>query len=58
MFAALYDRPTAIAALAGGSIAVLAKGMPYNTGLVLAIFLGIAAGYFVESRLPRQGTAQ
>jgi 4-azaleucine resistance transporter AzlC len=58
MFAALYDRPTAVAALAGGSIAVLAKGMPYNTGLVLAIFLGIAAGYFAESRLPRQGTAQ
>ncbi len=49
MFAALHDRPTVIAALTGGSIAVIAKGLPYNTGLVLATFTGIAAGYMVES---------
>lgn len=49
MFAALHDRPTVIAALTGGSIAVLAKGLPYNTGLVLATFTGIAAGYLAES---------
>jgi 4-azaleucine resistance transporter AzlC len=49
MFAALRDRPTVVAALAGGLIAVLAKGLPYNTGLVLATFLGIAAGYLAES---------
>jgi len=49
MFAALRDRPTVVAALAGGIIAVLAKGLPYNTGLVLATFLGIAAGYLAES---------
>jgi 4-azaleucine resistance transporter AzlC len=49
MFAALRDRPTVIAALTGGSAAVLAKGLPYNTGLVLATFLGIAAGYYAES---------
>lgn len=48
MFGALRDRPTVAAALVGGFIAVLAKGLPYNTGLVLAIFLGIAAGYFIE----------
>ena len=54
MFAALRDRPTVVAALAGGIIAVLAKGLPYNTGLVLAISLGIAAGYLTES----VGTAQ
>ncbi|MFN8381036.1 MAG: AzlC family ABC transporter permease [Anaerolineales bacterium] len=58
MFAALRDRPTVIAALVGGFIAVLAKGLPYNIGLVLATFLGIAAGYFAESLKPHRGVAQ
>ena len=58
MFAALRDRPTVIAALAGGFIAVLAKGLPYNTGLVLATFLGIMAGYWAESIQARKGTIQ
>lgn len=49
MFAALRDRPTVIAALTGGLTAVLAKGFPYNTGLVLATALGIAAGYLAET---------
>lgn len=49
MFSALRDRPTLIAALMGGMVAVLAKGLPYNIGLVLATVLGIAAGYFAES---------
>lgn len=58
MFGALRDYPTVVAALAGGIIAVLAKGLPYNIGLVLAIFLGIAAGYFAESLKTRQEAAQ
>ena len=58
MFAALSDRPTVVAALAGGFIAVLAKSLPYNTGLVLATVLGIAAGYFAENMKNRQGVAQ
>ncbi|HNE04555.1 MAG TPA: AzlC family ABC transporter permease [Anaerolineales bacterium] len=49
MFGALRDRPTVVAALTGGFIAVLAKSLPYNTGLVLATFLGIIAGYVAES---------
>jgi predicted branched-subunit amino acid permease len=57
MFAALRDRPMVIAALTGGIIAVLAKGLPYNIGLVLAIFLGISAGYLTEGLKPRQGVA-
>lgn len=55
MFAALTDQPTVVAALAGGIIAVLAKGLPYNIGLVLAILLGIGAGYLAESMKSRQG---
>jgi 4-azaleucine resistance transporter AzlC len=59
MFAALSDSPTVVAALVGGIIAVLAKGLPYNIGLVLAIFLGIAAGYLTEGMKTRQeGAAQ
>jgi 4-azaleucine resistance transporter AzlC len=58
MFAALLDSPTVVAALTGGMIAVLAKGLPYNTGLVLATFLGIAAGYFAESLKTRPGASQ
>ncbi len=58
MFGALRDYPTVVAALAGGIIAVLAKGLPYNIGLVLAIFLGIAAGYLAENLKTRQGVTQ
>jgi predicted branched-subunit amino acid permease len=58
MFGALRDRPTVVAALAGGLIAVLAKNLPYNTGLVLAIFLGIAAGTLAESLKTRQAATQ
>jgi 4-azaleucine resistance transporter AzlC len=54
MFGALRDHPTVVAALTGGIIAVLTKGLPYNTGLVLAISLGIAAGYLAESLKSRQ----
>ena len=46
-----------IAALAGGIVAVLAKGFPYNTGLVLATALGIAAGYLAETLKTRKDAA-
>lgn len=58
MFATLYDRPTVAAAIVGGSVAVLAKGLPYNIGLVLATFFGISAGYIAESLLRQKGAAQ
>ena len=54
MFAALKDRPTVLAALVGGISAVLAKGLPYNLGLVLAATLGIAAGALAETVSSRQ----
>jgi predicted branched-subunit amino acid permease len=49
MFAALKDRPAVVAALVGGLIAVLAKGLPYNLGLILAALLGIGAGLLAEN---------
>ena len=60
MFAALTDRPTVIAAIAGGLTAVIAKPLPNNIGLVLATLVGIGSGLLAENMLPvnRQGRAQ
>lgn len=54
MFGTLRDRPSVIAALAGGITAILAKELPYNLGLVLASVLGISAGVLVETFQNRQ----
>ena len=60
MFAALKDRPAVLAALVGGTSAIIAKGLPYNLGLVLAALLGIGAGMLAEniSEKKKQGAAQ
>lgn len=60
MFAALKDRPAVLAALVGGTSAILAKGLPYNLGLVLAALLGISAGLLAEniSEKKKSGAAQ
>jgi 4-azaleucine resistance transporter AzlC len=44
------DRAGAAAALAAGVCAVLAAGLPLKLGLVLASFVGIAAGLWMEAR--------
>lgn len=44
----LRDHPTRAAALAAGLVAVLAFGLPYRLGLMLAAVAGIAAGTTVE----------
>lgn len=49
MFAALKDRPAVLAAVVGGLSAILAKGLPYNLGLILAALLGISAGVLAEN---------
>lgn len=58
MFAALRDRPTVLAALVGGCVAVLFKGIPYNLGLVCAAILGISAGMLAESLNGQQEPTQ
>lgn len=45
---AMEDRPTTIAGLAGGAIAVLAGGLPLNFGLLVGATAGIVAGLVVE----------
>ncbi len=54
MFAAIKDRPAVVAAVVGGGIAVFAKGLPYNLGLILAALLGIGAGVLAEHLAERK----
>jgi 4-azaleucine resistance transporter AzlC len=58
MFGALRDRPSVVAALTGGLVAVAAKGWPSNLGLVSASALGIAAGVLAEWLKERREVAQ
>lgn len=44
----LHDRPAVVAALAAGTVAVMARGWPYNLGLSAAIVAGIGAGLLAE----------
>jgi predicted branched-subunit amino acid permease len=46
----LKDRPSLAAALSAGLVAVLANGLPYKLGLVLAALVGILVGVWAEGR--------
>ena len=48
---ALRDKPSVLAALAAGFIAVLTSGLPLKLGLVAASMVGIIVGLWSESRL-------
>jgi 4-azaleucine resistance transporter AzlC len=48
VFPGLRDRPAAAAALSAGALAVLAVGLPYKLGLLVAALVGIFAGLAVE----------
>lgn len=50
VFAAIRDRPTALAALAGGVVAMFAATLPYNLGLIVASLAGIGVGMGLERR--------
>ena len=47
---ALKDRPAVAASLTAGAVALLAYGLPYKLGLVLAGVLGIIVGTLLEGR--------
>ena len=44
----LRERPVLYAALVAGSVALLARGLPYKMGLMLAAVAGVAAGMLAE----------
>ncbi|HEY6100464.1 MAG TPA: AzlC family ABC transporter permease [Anaeromyxobacter sp.] len=48
VFPALKDLAAGVAALSAGAVAVLAFGLPYKLGLVVAAAVGIVAGLAVE----------
>lgn len=50
---AIRDRASLLAAAAAGVTAVLAYGLPYKLGLLLAALVGITVGMLVESRSPK-----
>lgn len=45
------DRPTAVAAVVGGSVAVLAYDAPYHMGLTIGAIAGIVCGVIAENLL-------
>ena len=45
---AITDRETGVAALVAGVVAVAARGLPFNLGLLTAAVVGIAAGLLAE----------
>jgi 4-azaleucine resistance transporter AzlC len=47
----IRDRPSLVAALTGGGLALALGGLPYNLGLVSAALAGIAAGTAAETLL-------
>lgn len=44
----LRERPVLFAALVAGGVALLARGLPYKLGLMLAALAGVAAGVLAE----------
>ena len=49
----LRDRPVLCAALAAGTVALLARDLPYKLGLMLAAIAGVAIGMLAEAWLGR-----
>ena len=45
---AVRDRPGLVAAAAGGTVAVIATGLPYNLGLLVGAVCGVVAGLVSE----------
>ncbi len=54
---AIRDRPSAVAALVGGGVAVLASGLPFNLGLTAGAVSGIAAGVAAEGWQQRRSAS-
>jgi 4-azaleucine resistance transporter AzlC len=48
---ALKDRPSLASAVSAGIIAVVASGLPYKLGLMLAALVGILVGLWAEGRV-------
>jgi predicted branched-subunit amino acid permease len=54
LFASLRNRNQYLTALIAAICALIAYPLPYGLGLVVAAFVGITAGYLLESYFPVQ----
>lgn len=52
----IRDRPSTVAAVTGGGIALAAHDAPYHLGLSIGAIAGVAAGVAAELALERRGT--
>ena len=50
---AVHNRPSAVAAIVGGGVAVLSLDLPNGIGIIVASIAGVAAGTFADWRLNR-----
>lgn len=51
----LKNRPSVLAALSAGIVALLAYSLPFKLGLILAALVGISVGTFLENLRSREG---
>ena len=54
---ALRDRPSWLAAITGGGLALALRGVPANGGLMIGALTGIVVGALTERLLERPGGA-
>ncbi|NND03946.1 MAG: branched-chain amino acid ABC transporter permease [Acidimicrobiia bacterium] len=50
---AVHNKPSAVAAVVGGVVAVLGLDLPNGTGIIVASIAGVAAGTYADWRLSR-----
>ena len=48
LFPNVRDRPAWVAALVGGTLALMLRGLPFNLGLVIAALSGVGAGAWLD----------
>ena len=48
LFPNVRDRPAWVAALVGGALALVLRGLPFNLGLVIASLGGVSAGAWID----------
>lgn len=51
---ALRNRPSVLAAVVGGAVALIAHSVPYNLGLIIGALAGIGAGVMAERMAHRE----
>lgn len=56
LFPAIRDRPSLMAAVTGGALALVLRGLPFNLGLVIAALVGVSVGAWIETLRERSAS--